>query len=138
MTLKARRGGCLCGAIRYEVKAEPQAVVICHCTHCQRASGSAFSVNLLVREGDYEQLGETKSFLDTGDSGLSSYRHFCGGCGSPVMTKAMNLPGMVLVKAGTLDDPQGLRPQAEIYTDHAAKWHAPVAGAARFAQAPIP
>lgn len=134
--MDVREGGCLCGAVRYRIKAAPRAVVICHCTHCQRASGSAFSVNLLLEEGDYDQHGETKFFLDHGDSGLPSYRHFCGGCGSPVMTKATNLPGLILVKAGTLDDPEGLWPQVEIYTDHAAKWHEPVVGATRFAQAP--
>ncbi|MHC6227099.1 GFA family protein [Pseudomonas sp. X10] len=134
--MRAREGGCLCGAIRYKVKDEPQAIVVCHCSHCQRASGSAFSVNLLVKEGDYEQAGETKFLVDTGDSGLPSYRHFCGNCGSPIMTKAMNLPGIVLVKAGTLDDQEGLQPQVEIYTEHAMKWHAPVIGAVRFSQAP--
>jgi len=136
--MEVREGGCLCGAVRYRVTAEPGTVVICHCTHCRRASGSAFSVNLLVQEGDYEQSGETKFFLDKGDSGLPSYRHFCGQCGSPVVTKAENLPGMVLVKAGTLDEPAGLRPQVEIYTDHAAAWQLPVAGSTRFPQAPSP
>jgi len=134
--MSAREGGCLCGAVRYRLNAEPQAVVICHCTHCQRASGSAFSVNLLVAEGDYEQHGETRFFVDSGDSGLPSWRHFCGNCGSAVMTKATNLPGIALVKAGTLDHPQGLEPQVEIYTDHAVQWHVPVAGSVRFAQAP--
>lgn len=134
--MKVREGGCLCGAVRYKVKGDPQAVVICHCTHCQKAGGSAFSVNLLVREEDYEQRGETKFLLDTGDSGLPSYRHFCGNCGSPVMTQATNLPGVLLVKAGTLDDQEGIRPQAEIYTEHAVKWHVSPAGAMRFAQAP--
>jgi len=134
--MKVREGGCLCGAVRYRVKQEPQAVVICHCTHCQKASGSAFSVNLLVKEADYEQRGETRFLLDTGDSGLPSYRHFCGHCGSPIMTRAENLPGLCLVKAGTLDQPEGIGPQLEIYTDHAAAWLEPVAGATRFAQAP--
>jgi len=130
------QGGCLCGAVRYRIKAAPQAVVVCHCSHCQKASGSAFSVNLLVVEGDYEQQGETRFFVDQGDSGLPSYRHFCGNCGSAVMTKATNLPGMVLVKSGTLDDPARVQPQVEIYTDHAMPWLAPVRDSVRFPQAP--
>ena len=134
--MNIREGGCLCGAVRYQVKAAPQSVVICHCTHCQKASGSAFSVNLLVKENDYEQHGDTRVFLDKGDSGLPSYRHFCGQCGAPVVTKATNLPGMVLVKAGTLDDQTGLHPQAEIYTDHALTWQTHVADAVQFPQAP--
>jgi hypothetical protein len=131
-----REGGCLCRAVRYRVTSEPQAVAICHCSHCQKASGSAFSVNLVVRAEDYEQHGETRYFLDTGDSGMPSFRHFCAQCGSPVVTKATNLPDMLLVKAGTLDDPSGLWPDLEIYVDHAAPWHAPTEGARRFPQAP--
>jgi hypothetical protein len=45
------------------------------------------------------------------------------------------MPGMVLVKAGTLDDLSGLKPGIEVYTDHAAEWVSPIAGAARFPQA---
>ena len=134
------QGGCLCGKVRYQLKAMPQTVAICHCLHCQRASGSAFSVNLLLEQGQYEQHGETRVFVDKGDSGLPSHRHFCADCGSPVTTRAGNLPGMVLVKAGTLDPAQrdGLLPQLEIYTDSAWQWHAPVAGCARFPGAPQP
>ncbi|WP_394850962.1 GFA family protein [Pendulispora brunnea] len=132
-----RKGGCLCGAVRYVLKGEPQATALCHCTHCQRQSGSAFSVNLFVKEDDYEQTGETKFYVDIGDSGQPSHRHFCANCGSPIMTQVLTIPGAVLVKAGTLDDMEGLRPQTEIYTDHAAKWLAPVAGAARFARSPV-
>ena len=132
------QGGCLCGAIRYQVKATPQSVVICHCTHCQRASGSAFSVNLLINTTDYEQQGETKFYIDHGDSGLESYRHFCPHCGSSIMTQAQNLPNIILVKAGTLDHHHQaeIKPQLEIYTDHAVQWHVTIAGATCFHQAP--
>src|SRR3546814_11779416 len=67
LSMDVREGGCLCGAVRYRIRAAPRAVVICHCTHCQRASGSALSVNLLLEEGDYDQHGETKFFLAHGD-----------------------------------------------------------------------
>jgi hypothetical protein len=55
----------------------------------------------------------------------SSNRHFCGSCGSPVFAKAALAPGKFVVKAGTLDSMEGLRPKTEIYTDHAVKWLAP-------------
>jgi hypothetical protein len=57
--MRNRKGGCLCGAVRYVLKGEPRATAICHCTHCQRQSGSLFSFNLVVREADYEQSGGT-------------------------------------------------------------------------------
>jgi hypothetical protein len=129
-----RKGGCLCGAVRYVLKGEPRATAICHCTHCQRQSGSLFSFNLVIREADYAQSGDTMVYVDNGDSGQPVQRHFCGRCGSPIYVKTALLPGKVVVKAGTLDSMEGLQPKAEIYTDHAVTWLAPFAGAARYAQ----
>jgi hypothetical protein len=129
-----RQGGCLCGAVRYVIKAEPRPGTICHCTHCRKQSGSLFSFNLVVRDSDYEQQGETKVFVDTGDSGQPVHRHFCGRCGSPVFVKIAAAPRHVVIKAGSLDDIGGLQANTEIYCDHATDWIAPVAGATRFAQ----
>lgn len=134
--MQDRQGGCLCGAVRYVLKGEPQAIALCHCTHCQKQSGSPFSFNLFIREADYEQRGETRVHVDTGDSGQPSYRHFCGDCGSPILTKATTIPGIVLVKAGTLDSMDGLRPGIEVYTDHSVAWLAPAEGTVRFARSP--
>ncbi len=129
-----RVGGCLCGAVRYRLKGEPLAVAVCHCTHCQKQSGAMFSTNLVASETAYEQTGVTKVFNDRGDSGQSVDRHFCPACGSPILSRAGIMPGMVLLKAGTLDDMRDLVPVIEVYADHAASWVAPVAGAQRFAQ----
>ena len=129
-----RNGGCLCGAVRYILKSEPRAIAICHCSHCQKQSGSIFSFNLVIKEADYEQHGETRIYVDEGDSGNPVYRHFCAVCGSPILVKIAAAPGKVIIKAGTLDSMEGLRPQAEIYTDHAAKWLPQVADVASFAR----
>jgi hypothetical protein len=67
-----RKGGCLCGAVRYVLKGEPRSIALCHCTHCQRQSGSLFSFNLVLRESDYEQSGETMIYVDSGDSDIRS------------------------------------------------------------------
>ena len=130
-----REGGCLCGAVRYVLKAEPVTTAVCHCTHCQRQSGGVFSTNLVVPEAAYVQTGETKIYDDNGDSGLSVWRHFCPDCGSPLISRIALMPGVVMVKAGTLDDLSGVTPDIEVYTDHAAGWVAPIAGARRFGQA---
>lgn len=130
-----RTGGCLCGAVRYELKSEPLMTAVCHCTHCQRQSGTMFSTNLGVPETAYVQTGETKVFTDKGDSGKAVWRHFCPNCGSPLFSKVEVMPGLLFVKAGTLDDISGLKPGAEVYADHAAEWVAPIAGAQRYGQA---
>lgn len=132
--MQDRKGGCLCGAVRYVLKSEPRAITVCHCTHCQKLSGSPFSFNLVIKEADYEQQGETMVYVDKGDSGKPVYRHFCGSCGSPILAKIAAAPGKVVVKAGTLDSMEELQPQTEIYTDRAVKWLEPVVGAVRFAR----
>ena len=129
-----RTGRCLCGAISYTLKSEPTMMAVCHCTHCQRQSGGVFSTNIMIAEADYTQSGETKVYRDKGDSGQAVWRHFCGECGSPILSKVGAMPGMVIVKAGTLNDWSGLAPTIEVYTDHAAPWVTPVLHAHRFAQ----
>jgi hypothetical protein len=129
-----REGGCLCGAVRYTLNCEPRAIALCHCTHCQKQSGSVFSFNLVVRESDYQQAGDTTIFVDKGDSGEPVYRHFCAKCGSPVLVKIAEAPGKIVLKAGTLDSLDGLQPRAEIYTDHAVSWLNAINGTTRFPQ----
>jgi hypothetical protein len=133
----ARSGGCLCGAIRYQLKSEPKIMGVCHCSHCAKQSGSVFSVNIVVPVSDYVQTGQTKVFKDTGDSGQPVYRHFCGDCGSPILSKMPSMEGVaVVVKAGTLDDATGLSPAIEVYTVRAVSWLGPVQGTKRFDRAP--
>ena len=133
--MSERKGGCLCGAVRYELKAEPAMTAVCHCTHCQRQSGSVFSSNVVVMAADYVQHGQTKVFEDKGDSGQGVHRHFCGNCGSPILSMIDLMPGMLMIKMGTLDDFSGIMPGIEVYTDHVAAWVSPIAGARRFGQA---
>jgi hypothetical protein len=116
-------GGCLCGAVRYESSAEPMGTSICHCTHCQKVSGSAFSVNVIVPASSVTLHGESlASFADKGESGRSLSRRFCRNCGSSIATEADGLPGVLIIKAGTLDDKSWLKPTTHIWTDSAQPW----------------
>jgi hypothetical protein len=116
-------GGCLCGAVRYECSAEPMATVICHCTHCQKVSGSAFSVNVVAPERSLTWQGQSPgSYADTGASGKSLSRKFCRNCGSSLATQSEALPGAMIIKAGTLDDKSWLKPNCHIWTDSAQPW----------------
>lgn len=115
-------GGCLCGAVRYKISTEPLMVAICHCRHCRRQSGSAFSVVGVISNDAYHQQGETKVFRDTGDTGLAVNRHFCGRCGSPIVSVADAFPGVTIVKAGTLDQPDRWVPTQEAYCASALPW----------------
>lgn len=130
MTIHA--GGCLCGAVRYVLHGDPGAVVLCHCAHCRRHSGSMFSVNVVVPQACFELRGEPRRYRDSGDSGRSVWRCFCGECGGPLFTLADAMPGVVIVKAGTLDDVPAAGPAVEIYVDQAAWWLPRLPGTARF------
>src|SRR5690606_7582726 len=78
------RGGCNCGAIRYELHSLPLAVAACHCENCRRQSGAAYSLNLVVPAASMVISGHCSRFEDRGDSGQPVVREFCGQCGSPI------------------------------------------------------
>jgi hypothetical protein len=117
-------GHCLCGNVSYEVDGEPMAVLLCHCEDCQRQSGAAYSVNVVVdRDSLHMTGGQPKTFETVGaDSGEPRERKFCPECGSPVITMLAEMGDVAVIKAGTLDDRSWLEPQMELFTDNAHPW----------------
>jgi hypothetical protein len=105
---------------------------VCHCTHCQKQSGGAFSVVAVIPDGTYVQTGETRIFKDIGDSGKAVYRHFCGQCGSPIIALAEAIAGVTIVKVGSLDQGYRLTPTQEAYCGSAVPWMPALAGTERF------
>jgi hypothetical protein len=128
-----RTGHCLCGAISYRFEGEPIVVAICHCDDCQRHSGAAYSVNLVVPRAALEIEGTPKVNETTGtESGNKRERLFCGDCGSPVFTMLAEQPDIAIVKAGTLDDRSGFAPTVEVWCRNAHEWVSPDPARARF------
>ncbi|MCB1540759.1 MAG: GFA family protein [Rhodoblastus sp.] len=115
-------GGCLCGNIRYTLKAEPALTVVCHCTHCQKTSGSAFSTNLVIQRADIDFTGNMAAYDDKADSGNTLKRSFCPKCGSSIMSESSGRPGAAVLKAGSLDDPSKINPAMQIWTRSAQPW----------------
>ncbi len=117
------KGGCLCGTVRYSADVAPVMTAVCHCAHCQKQSGTAFSIMVAVPRASLKVEGDSLAvYEDTGASGLPVHRRFCGACGSPILTDAEALPDLLFIKAGTLDDPSSLKPEAHIWCDHAQHW----------------
>jgi len=117
-------GGCLCGAVRYRVEAEPLAGIACHCRDCQYLSGGAeANVILVPRPGPTAPSGETRTFRSTADSGFEVWRSFCPICGTPLMSGTASHPEVVAINVGTLDDPREFRRQGHIWTVSAPPWH---------------
>lgn len=84
MSPEVHAGGCVCGAIPYEISVAPALTDHCHCRDCQRSSGVAMATVVIVPRSGFRLLhGKTKSFEYIGDSGKPLLRHFCGACGSP-------------------------------------------------------
>ncbi|MEP6875226.1 MAG: GFA family protein [Burkholderiales bacterium] len=135
-TPEEAQGGCLCGAVRYRARTAAARTMVCHCRACQKQSGSAFSVSLVVARDAIDVTGATSVFEQPGDSGQAVQRHFCGQCGSPVINTLSARPGVVVVRAGTLDDPTWLAPRVHIWCDNAQPWVAIPDADTRFARAP--
>ena len=115
-------GGCLCGSVRYTVAMPPTSVSLCHCRNCRKQSGSNRSTNWVVPASALVIEGELSTYHDHGDSGKAVLRQFCGRCGSPIRTLAEVLPGLAVLKAGTLDETPPNEPNYALYTVNAAGW----------------
>ncbi|MDX1489342.1 MAG: GFA family protein [Acidiferrobacterales bacterium] len=116
-------GGCQCGDIRYEVLGTPRKLVVCHCTDCQRQSGSAFGMTLVVDEADFRLTrGEPKSFASKSDAGRAKLGVFCPRCGTRIYHKPEWRRGTVSVKPGTLDDTSWLKPDMHLWIRSKQLW----------------
>ncbi len=116
-------GGCQCGGIRYEVTGAPEQISVCHCTDCQRQSGSAFGMTMVVREDDFHiTKGEVKTYASESDAGRDKLGAFCPDCGTRIYHKPEWRKGRVSVKAGTLDDTSTLKPDKHIWTASKQPW----------------
>jgi hypothetical protein len=119
-----RKGGCLCGAVRYTVTWPMLATVVCHCKNCQRQSGSALSVVGVLARTSLAITGNLITFQDKGTSGQPVFRKFCSKCGSPVITDTPEAQeqGIIFIKAGTLDKADDLAPALHYWTGSAQSW----------------
>lgn len=128
-------GGCNCGAVRYKLEGDPLAIAACHCTRCRRQSGSAYSVNLVVKASAVTVTGSLAVYEDPEtSSGAPVRREFCATCGSPIRSVPTANPRIVAIKAGTADEAGGLAPTLHIWTQSKLPWVEIPAGLPQFAQ----
>jgi hypothetical protein len=117
------RGGCLCGAVRYETQGAPKRVFVCHCRDCQRAGGSAFHLGVVFARSEFKLLqGRLASFVSTADSGRKIGRSFCPTCGSGIYNEPEVIADSIVLRAGTLDDPEAVAPTYELFADSRPDW----------------
>ena len=117
-------GHCLCGSVTFELAGDPLATAICHCEHCQRQSGSAFSVNIIAHKSQLTLNGELRTYQERGENNDDVYveRRFCPTCGSSVISELMKRDGVIAIKAGLLDDKSSVKPGVEVWCVDRQPW----------------
>jgi hypothetical protein len=119
---ETREGGCACGAVRYRLASEPLFVNCCHCLNCQRQTGSAFVINMLIEADRVELLaGEPVAIDVPRDDGSAQRIYRCPEC-QVALYSDYGAPQVLFVRAGTLDDPSTVSPDAHIFTTSKREW----------------
>ena len=114
-------GGCGCGAVRFEVTAPFVSSLYCHCTRCQRRTGTAASASAHAAPGSF-QIVEGADLIRAWKPDGGAEKHFCGDCGSALFSRHPDDPERVGVRLGGFDGDPGVRPRDRQHTDSAAVW----------------
>jgi hypothetical protein len=128
------KGGCLCGAVRYEVGGDMLFGGNCYCVDCRKTT-SSHSASMAVLEATVKITGAVSSYSSPGGSGNEVTRMFCATCGTGLFSKGVR-PGVMMVRAGTLDDVELYKPMASIYVSRAPTWDRPPTDLPAFPEMP--
>lgn len=113
-------GGCHCGALRYQLSAAPLMIYNCHCTNCQKITGSAFTVAATVPEAALAFVtGAPARFEWKADSGALRFGWFCASCGGRIANGQSPSNGVLSLRSGTFDDTSWVEPVGDIWTKSA-------------------
>lgn len=115
----ALRGGCSCGAVRYEADGDPFHLTLCHCSDCRRAAGAPAVAWFSVRA---DALRWTAGTPVSWQSSEGVARSFCGRCGTPLTYRAERYPDEVDVTTCSLDDAEQLPPQDHTFESRRLHW----------------
>ena len=114
-------GHCGCGAVQFEISEPLAAAAYCHCTRCQRRSGTAVQASAKLAPGSLE-LTAGEELLKGWAPGGGLTKEFCGECGSALFGRDPESGEITIVRLGAIDGDPGIRPQAHQFTANAAPW----------------
>ena len=114
----ALHGRCLCEGVKFEINEAPTAMGTCHCTRCQRQTGTAGVTAVVIPPGSLKVTEGEELVKEFSQEGFTS-RHFCSQCGSAIYGTGENF---MYVSAGTLADDPGIRPQFHMMVASKASW----------------
>jgi hypothetical protein len=130
-------GGCYCGRVRYVANGDPMFRGQCHCRECQYVSGGHPNVVMGMPEAHFIYTKGTPKTFRRPDLEKPVAREFCGECGTHLLTRAPGLPGAVLLKVGTFDDPEVFgKPDMAIYLIDKRSFHHVPEGVPTFERVP--
>ncbi len=116
------RGGCACGAVRYESRAEPRVSIHCCCRQCQRVTGAGHASQLAFPVDAVSIVGKLNFYELTADSRNTVSAGFCPTCGSPILKKSSGYPELVFFHAASLDDPSLFKPKKVVWSSSRQPW----------------
>lgn len=116
------QGGCLCGAVRYQVDAEPMMVGNCFCVDCRKTSGTSHCTHAAFPDAGVSVSGEVATYERAADSGNMVSRSFCPSCGAAIHSRNAGMPGMTFIRVSSLDDPDAVTPHITVYASRAPAW----------------
>lgn len=117
-------GSCLCGSVTYQLSAAPQMTGTCFCVDCRKSSGTSHCTHCIVPEEALQLQGNLKFFDKPADSGNIVSRGFCPDCGSAVYSRNSGMPGLVFIRASSLEDMNLVSPSLTVYASRAPEWAA--------------
>jgi hypothetical protein len=122
-------GGCHCGFITYQGEADPEKVAVCHCTDCQRLSGSAFRTVVPVDSQTFRMSGQPTIYVKTAESGNKREQSFCPRCGSPIYSAPPGAgPRMLFIRVGTINQRDQFIPKTQVWARSRQRWMDELAG----------
>lgn len=123
-------GQCHCGSVTYEADIDPNDVGICHCTDCQRLTGTVFRVTVSTAASQFQLTGKPpKRYEKRADNGARRFQFFCGDCGSPIYTTGEGKDAEVVgIRWGSINQRTQLRPRHQIWCRSAVDWLAEIPG----------
>jgi hypothetical protein len=115
-------GGCFCGQLRYALTGAPLMAYACHCHDCQKRSGSAFTLSVVIRTADLQVSGEVEVQRYSGPSGRELEHSLCPQCLGRVWVHALAAPDYASVRAGSFDNTSWIVPIAQSWVESAIPW----------------
>ena len=119
---EAITGGCHCGAVRYTLKSDPMWAGHCQCSNCRKFSGTGHASNLIAAKADFEVSGDMIGYDYDADSGNRMTRFACAKCTTPIYGTSGGNPAIVVIRAGSLDDPNRFQPKGVVFSASAVAW----------------